>query len=427
MPPEERPARVVDIDVAHPLRPLAAVDETGHRYAAAHVLVRLDTEPLGVIDVLLGAEGVGPARLANLVWRQLGAAIAERRPGATALPAVGLPGGTSPYLDERARAARDAPPVSVVVATRDPDDTIGTCLDSVEAQDYPDLELIVVDNGTTTPALERVLARRRARVPFRCLREPRTGVSRARNAGWRAAQGRIVAFLDDDVVADPHWLIEVVRGFRAAPDVRAVTGPILPVTLDTPAQDWFEQAGGHTKGRAWQQAVFDRASHAQQHPLYPLPPFGASGNLAVDRATLAELGGFDVTLGPGTPARAGEDIAFLCDLMLAGHTLVFRPGALVRHHHHPDAATLEDQFRGYGTGLTAFYTRTAVRHPRHLPALLGLAPRALRDLFGTGSARTARMRADYPPGLEAAKRRGMAYGPVGYVRSRVRHLSEVPA
>lgn len=419
-----QPVRMCDVEISRPLPHVRTVDPTtGLRYASTNILVRLHTEPLGTIEASMDPSGIAPGQLAHLIWRDLADMITSRlaADGSTCigeLPVTGLCGANSTYLRERAGVLASAPPISVVVATRDPDDQIAACLSAIDHQDYPDYEVIVVDNASSTGTLTRVLQSHSPRVPLRCIKEPRPGVSRARNAGWHDAANRIVAFLDDDVIADPHWLAEIARGFAWRPDVRAVTGPILPVALDTQAQDWFEQAGGHVKGRGWERMVFDRPSHTQQHPLYPLPPFGATGNLAVDKEVIASMGGFDVALGPGTRARSGEDMAFLCDLMLAGHTLVYQPSALVRHHHHAEWSNLKRQFFGYGMGLTAFYSRMVLRDPRHLATLARLAPTALRDVLGTGSSRTARMRVDYPSQLETVKRRGMLYGPLAYLHSR---------
>lgn len=423
-----QPVQMCEVEISRPLSHVSAVDvATGQRYGSAHILVRLDTEPLGLVEISLDQEGLAPQQLADAIWGELWSVIIERVQAAGHTPPQRLPlaglqlGMTSPYLRERADVLAAAPPISVVLPTRDPDEHIVACLDSVNRQEYPDYEVIVVDNAPTTDALARLLANRTSRVPLRRVTEPRPGVAWARNSGWRAATGKVVAFIDDDEIADPHWLAEIARGFQVRDDVRGVTGAILPVALDTQAQDWFEQAGGHVKGRGFTRAVFDRASHAGQHPLYPLPPFGATGNMAIHREILSELGGFDVTLGPGTPARAGEDIAWLCDFMLAGHTLVYQPSALVRHHHHGHSSGIANQFYGYGMGLTAFYTRAVLRDPRHLVTLARLAPKAIRDLFGHDSPRTARMRADYPAKLERLQRRGMLAGPVGYLRSRWRH------
>jgi hypothetical protein len=79
---------------------------------------------------------------------------------------------------------------------------------------------------------------------------------------------------------------------------------------------------------------------------------------------------------------------------------------------------VERQLNGYGSGLTAFYTRAVLRNPGSLATLARLAPRALRDLRGGNSVRTATMSADYPSSLRRASRLGMLAGPVRYLRSR---------
>jgi hypothetical protein len=141
--------------------------------------------------------------------------------------------------------------------------------------------------------------------------------------------------------------------------------------------------------------------------------------MAFDRAALTRIGGFDVALGAGTPARAGEDTAAIADVMLGGGTFVYWPGAIMWHAHRRTMPEVERQLDGYGSGLTAFYTRALLRDPRHLATLARLAPRALRDLRMSDSVRTATMRADYPDSLRRASRRGMLAGPVRYLGSRL--------
>jgi hypothetical protein len=79
---------------------------------------------------------------------------------------------------------------------------------------------------------------------------------------------------------------------------------------------------------------------------------------------------------------------------------------------------VERQLNGYGSGLTAFYSRAVLRDPRRLATLARLAPRALRDLSGADSVRTASMSDDYPESLRRASRLGMLAGPARYLRSR---------
>jgi GT2 family glycosyltransferase len=236
--------------------------------------------------------------------------------------------------------------------------------------------------------------------------------------GLSTADGRIVAYLDDDERPDQHWLAELARGFTLSRDVAGVSGIVLPAELETQAQWWFERFGGHSKGRGFMAGIFDAASHGRQHPLYPLPPFGVGASMAFDRAVLMRIGGFDVALGAGTPAHAGEDTAAISDLMLAGATFVYWPGAIMWHEHRRELSEMVRQLYGYGSGLTAFYLRTLLRNPLALPTLARLAPRAGRDLRGRGSVRTATMGDDYPAVLRRAMRRGMFAGPRLYLRSR---------
>jgi glycosyltransferase involved in cell wall biosynthesis len=326
------------------------------------------------------------------------------------------------YLLGRATVLRNAPAASVIVCTRDRADKLPACLAAVLVQEYPDFEVIVVDNAPADDAVADLVARLNAAgtrgVPLRRVVEPRPGLSWARNTGLAAASGAVVAYLDDDEHPDRHWLAELARGFALGQRVAGVSGLVLPAALETPAQRLYEEFGGHSKGRGFSHAVFDQASHARQHPLYPLPAFGVGASMAFDRAALTGIGGFDVALGAGTPAMAGEDTAAIADVMLAGGTFVYWPGAVMWHQHRQTLPEMEAQLNGYGSGLTAFYTRAVLRDPRRLATLARLAPRALRDLGGGDSVRTATMSADYPASLRRASRSGMLAGPARYLRSR---------
>jgi glycosyltransferase involved in cell wall biosynthesis len=113
------------------------------------------------------------------------------------------------------------------------------------ALDYPRYEIIVVDNAPSTSATADFIRQTYRDVPqVRYVREDRPGLSWARNCGLMAARGEIVAFTDDDVVLDPYWLIELVKAFHVADDVMCVTGLVLPLELETPAQFLLEEFGG---------------------------------------------------------------------------------------------------------------------------------------------------------------------------------------
>ena len=424
-----QPVKVCEVELSEPV---SAITAPGHE--SALVLARWYSEPLAVVDIPLCDGTADAGQVAQALWRSVEQQVKARcsaagMPNAAppVLVAAGLAstGGnsaTTPYLTGRAATLLNAPPASVVICTRDRTERLGSCLAAVLRQDYPDFEVIVVDNAPTDDAVADLVAGLNAAgtggVPLRHVVEDRPGLSWARNTGLHAASGQIVAYLDDDEHPDRHWLAELARGFTLDHGVVGVSGLVLPAVLDTPAQCLYEQFGGHSKGRGLAAEVFDVASHTRQHPLYPLPAFGVGASMAFDREALLRIGGFDVALGAGTPARAGEDTAAICDLMLDGGTFVYWPGAIMWHEHRKEFAEVERQLDGYGSGLTAFYARAVLRDPRRLLTLARLAPRAIRDLRGKDSVRTATMTDDYPATLRRASVRGMISGPFRYLRSR---------
>ncbi len=429
-----RPVQVREVELSEPVTGIKSADSE-----SALVLVRWYSEPLATVHVPLRDGTADPADVARALWRRVAPLVANRCAAAGRAIAheavqrtVDFPGELLTtglrlrwppgYLLGRAATLRNAPSASVIVCTRDRSDRLDHCLTAVLCQEYPDFEIIVVDNAPATDEVARLIARRQAAgthdVSLRRVVERRPGLSWARNTGLAAATGQIVAYLDDDEHPDRHWLAELARGFTLGKRVAGVSGLVLPAVLDTPAQRLYEEFGGHSKGRGMRPEVFDVASHARQHPLYPLPAFGVGASMAFDRAALARIGGFDVALGAGTPAKAGEDTAAIADLMLDGGTFVYWPGAIMWHEHRRTLPEVERQLDGYGSGLTAFYTRAVLRDPRRLGTLARLAPRAMHDLRGKDSVRTATMTANFPARLRRASLRGMLAGPARYLRSR---------
>src|SRR5207245_2299668 len=97
------------------------------------------------------------------------------------------------------------PRVSVVVCTYNGSRTIRDCLEGLARLDYPNYEVIVVDDGSSdaTPAIA-------AQYACRLIRTENRGLSSARNTGLAAATGDLIAYLDDDAYPDPHWLRKCV-------------------------------------------------------------------------------------------------------------------------------------------------------------------------------------------------------------------------
>jgi GT2 family glycosyltransferase len=283
--------------------------------------------------------------------------------------------------------------------------------------------VLVVDNAPTTGATRAVTDEFADTLDLRYTVEPRPGLSRARNCALRQLADEVtgdavVAWLDDDEYPDRFWLAEVTRAFHADPALDVVSGLVVPAELETAAQDWFEQFGGHSKGRGFRPDRFSPETVRRQSPLYPLPPFGVGANMAFRLSALTRIGGFDEALGAGTPARGGEDTLAFTRILLAGGTMAYWPAAVVRHVHRRDLDGLTEQMRGYGSGLTAYYTALVVGRPALLVQLIRLAPRAMRDLLSPSSPRTESLGADFPQEVLAVNRRSMLSGPRLYLRGR---------
>jgi hypothetical protein len=196
---------------------------------------------------------------------------------------------------------------------------------------------------------------------------------------------------------------------------------IVPAELETQAQIWFEQFGGHSKGRGFTPALFSPATARIQSPLYPLPPFGTGANMVFRPGVIERIGGFDPALGAGTPAMGSEDTLAFTQVLRSGGSIAYQPTAVMRHYHRRDLAGLHKQMVGYGTGLTAAYTSLIMGRPTVLFPLLRLVPTALRDVLGNDGLRTATLEEDFPRELLTANRHGMLRGPRAYLAGRRQH------
>ena len=192
----------------------------------------------------------------------------------------------------------NAPHVSVVIPVRNGKDYIQEALDSVLQQSFTDLELLLIDDGSTDDDYDRY-----------ALRDPRirvihlagTGVSRARNVGMAQSRGKLIAFLDADDVWFPGKLEAQVRYFDAHPDVGVVFGkfirwPALPGGGFSPASSLSKHVSPSAK-----------AEPARSGWLYTrlLDGLLVGMNTAVVRRSVYEsIGGFNESM------RQGEDYDF---------------------------------------------------------------------------------------------------------------------
>jgi len=428
-----KPVKVLEVEISQPLPEISAVDEQGEQvYQRALVLVRLHSIPLGTISIDFNERWITAAQLAGQVWAKFKDSIIQhlQQDGLETrsdLPESGLGEGEHfKCITPRHELVAEAPMISIVISTRDRVESLAKTLNSLLTLNYPRFEVVLIDNAPKTDETHKYFNFIQPRflrnnISLRYVREDTPGLALAHNRGLEFVRSPIVAFTDDDVVVDRYWLIELLRGFKAAPLVGCVTGLVVPVELETPAQIIFEEYGGFVKG--FDQKIYDLEKYRPTHPLYPYSPghFGTGANMAYRTDFLKKVGGFDPALGIGTPSLGADDLVAFFQTIISGYQLVYQPSALVLHQHRRSYESLKKQMYGYGTGLTAFLVRCVLEDPKRIMDILSRVPIGLNYTFAPGSPKNSLKSSDYPRELEWIERKGMLYGPIAYLISRWRY------
>jgi len=219
--------------------------------------------------------------------------------------------------------------VSVVVCTHNRGSLLSEGVPRVLEQQLPagPYEVLIVDNASTDDTPERagnLIKQHPERM--RHVREGRLGLSSARNAGIRHANGQIIAFIDDDAVPEQGWLASLVSAFDD-PVVACAGGPVIPVFQgELPA--WFSP-----QLRTYI-SIFDKGS--EPVPLtYNEYPRGV--NLAFRKTVFEAVGLFSPSFGrKGRSLMSYEEIELCYRIERAGWTILYVPGASVRHTVHAD-------------------------------------------------------------------------------------------
>jgi len=214
------------------------------------------------------------------------------------------------------------PRISVVVCSLNGAATIRDTLAALQRLDYPDYEVIIVNDGSTdrTPAIV-------AAYPFKLISIENRGLSSARNTGLDAATGEIVAYTDDDAYPDSHWLRYLALAFRKG-DYVGVGGP----NLAPPGNGSIADCVANAPGGPIHVLMSDR--EAEHIP---------GCNMAFRRTALQAIGGFDPRY-----RAAGDDVDICWRLQDGGGTIGFHPAAMVWHHRRNSLRMYWKQQQGYG-------------------------------------------------------------------------------
>jgi succinoglycan biosynthesis protein ExoM len=243
--------------------------------------------------------------------------------------------------------------VSVIIPTfRRPDSFLRAARSVLAQRGAGDFEIVVVDNSpeASARAAFRILESE-ARVLVRWTHEPRPGVAHARNAAIKAARGDLIAWLDDDEEAPPHWLASLIA-VRRETGAQSVFGPVRARADGEPANaQFFEML--YTRDGPSQSGAVGQA-------------FGI-GNSLQPRSMFEEDAPFDVAANQ----RGGEDDTLFAAWSDAGAQFAWAADAWVIEHLGPDRTRLTHGLKrafAYGQGPceTAWASRKFTTLARHM-------------------------------------------------------------
>jgi GT2 family glycosyltransferase len=232
------------------------------------------------------------------------------------------------------------PKVSVVVCVYNGERTMDDCLASLEKLNYPNYEVIVINDGSTDKT--RQIAE--SYDTIRLINQENQGLSAARNIGIRAAAGEIIAFTDADCMVDPDWLTYLVARFQSS-EFGAVGGPNLPPPDDSLVASCVAVSPG-----APAHVLLD--DEVAEH----IP----GCNMAFRREALEAISGFDPIF-----RAAGDDVDLCWRLQNKGYTIGFSPAAVVWHFRRNTVRDYLKQQRGYGKAEALLF----FKHPSRFNVL----------------------------------------------------------
>ena len=176
------PLLVMEVEISRPL-PSVEYDE---RYNGVFFIARLYSEPVGVGIVAVTQEGLTPSGLAALLWPKIRRAVAARYADAGPLPSeftgegLKIEASSWPSAQRRFQVLAAPPFISVVICTRDRPEQLKGCLQKVGQVDYPNFEVVVVDNAPGDDTVRAIVKAHSGRPPVCYTVEPRGGLSWAK-------------------------------------------------------------------------------------------------------------------------------------------------------------------------------------------------------------------------------------------------------
>lgn len=225
------------------------------------------------------------------------------------------------------------PSVSIIVPVLNREESIRLCLESLIELNYPDYEIIVVDNGSTDSTRQIV-----ASFPVKLLQEKSKGAYLARNRGIDAARGEIIAFTDSDCLVNRNWLRNLVRHY-VHEKTGATGGNLLPYSPCTITEEFLALGKLRIFHSSRVSNIGEQANRFLSNAL-------GSANMSFRKSVLKTVKGFNSRL-----PDFGGDYDLTWRVKRAGYNVVYDPEAIVYHRMRDSVTSMLQQFYTFGRGL----------------------------------------------------------------------------
>ena len=386
--------KVLEIEFTEEINPIKGLE----RYEKVRILVRYRGQPIGwsYVDNNPWQQTISADRVRQTIVEQMGKELMRASLAEQLAPAAAV-------LD------RELPPITVVICTRDRTDLLKNALEAILALDYPNREIIVIDNAPANSSTAELVAR----LPVRYVKEERPGLDWARNRGIAEASHEIIAFTDDDVRPDRGWLRGIAAGF-ADREIMAVSGLVASAELETEAQTQFEFGYGGIVQYLHRFKV--EGSKLSARELLWAKNYGVGANMAFRVKVFEAVGNFDPALDVGTATRGAGDMEMFHRILAKGYATFYEPRALVWNVHRRSGDALSRQLRDNGRGFGA-YLLTCDRN-RTVPRL-EILKFAMFNWFGWWLVRRLRNPGLLPRQLVVSELLGALDSPFAYRKAQL--------
>ena len=249
--------------------------------------------------------------------------------------------------------------ITAIICTRDRPKLLARALKSLTKQSQPADCIIVIDNAPSNNQTREIIHNQFSQVQY--VREELPGLDFARNKAIDVTKTDILAFLDDDAIADKDWIHNYLLAFEKNDLIGACTGRVEPLSIDTESQKLFEANGGFSRG-----LVPITLPPPTSNRLYGLPApniawavsIGNGCSMAIRLNVIHKTGLFDEALDLGAPLPGGGDLDMFWRILSSGYLLQYVPEAIAWHEHRTEMRAIVNQIVGHQRGLVAFLVNT---------------------------------------------------------------------